>query len=247
MKIALYSDLHLEFGEFAPCPAPADIVVLAGDTHTKGRAVKWAKERFSVPVIVVAGNHDFYGGHVTNVLRHLAEDAEGSNVHFLHRKSVVVGGIRFIGATLWSDYAAVRPAAETLWLAKSAMNDYKKIRAGNHYGKLRPEQCRDFHFDDLLWLKQALVEPFAGPTVVVTHHAPSLRSVPDEFREDPLTGCYATDLEYLFGSNVAVWCHGHIHACQDYEISGTRVLCNPRGYAPDDLTPGFAEPLVFEI
>ena len=46
---------------------------------------------------------------------------------------------------------------------------------------------------------------------------------------------------------VTLWVHGHFHDSFDYDVYGTRVVCNPRGYSPDALNPGFDSDLVIEV
>lgn len=97
------------------------------------------------------------------------------------------------------------------------------------------------------WLTEQLATPFAGKTVVVTHHAPHRLSVPPQYDGDPLTPCYASHLPELVRPPVDLWIHGHIHDSMDYDIEGTRVLVNPRGYKPPDENPAFEPSLVVEI
>ena len=93
-----------------------------------------------------------------------------------------------------------------------------------------------------------LAEPFAGKTVVVTHHAPSSQSVHPRYARDLLTPAFASNLENLVdGNRVALWIHGHMHESFGYEVYGTRVVCNPRGYAPKALNPNFRPDLAVEI
>ena len=68
MRIHLLSDLHNEFSSFVPVLLDCDLVILAGDIDLKSRGVEWAKKTFSVPVLYVPGNHEFYGGHLTHTL-----------------------------------------------------------------------------------------------------------------------------------------------------------------------------------
>ncbi|HHJ15617.1 MAG TPA: hypothetical protein ENJ80_02855 [Gammaproteobacteria bacterium] len=85
-----------------------------------------------------------------------------------------------------------------------------------------------------------LAEPFDGQTVVVTHHAPSSQSVHPRYARDLLTRAFASNLEHLMaGDRAAAWVHGHMHESFDYKVHGTRVVCNPRGYAPEALNPDF--------
>jgi hypothetical protein len=91
-----------------------------------------------------------------------------------------------------------------------------------------------------------LDEPFAGPTVIVTHHAPSLRSCNPAYRDHPVTAAYVSDLEWMLDGRAALWVHGHTHLCVDYEIGGTRVVANQRGY-PHDGVEGFDPGLVLDV
>ncbi len=91
-------------------------------------------------------------------------------------------------------------------------------------------------------------QPFDGKTVVVTHHAPSPRSVHPRYAQDLLTPAFASDLEGLMdASRVALWIHGHTYEAFDYRVHGTRIVCNPRGYAPDQLSEGFRADLVARV
>lgn len=60
MRICVLSDLHLEFEHFEPAELDIDLVVLAGDIHTRERGIRWANEVFSTEVLYVLGNHEFY-------------------------------------------------------------------------------------------------------------------------------------------------------------------------------------------
>ncbi len=104
MRIRVVSDLHIEFGSWAPPPVAADAVVLAGDIHTKGGAVDWALQHFDIPVVLVAGNHDFWGGSLGHTLDSMRKRVAGTHVHVLSDEAVVLQGVRFLGATLWTDY-----------------------------------------------------------------------------------------------------------------------------------------------
>jgi hypothetical protein len=126
------------------------------------------------------------------------------------------------------------------------MNDFAIIQ--NHGQRFTPEEAMQLYAASRDWLTNRLAEPFAGETVVVTHHCPSSRSVPPRFARDLLSPAFASNLEGLMGGDrVTLWIHGHTHDPFDYEVDGTRVICNPRGYAPHDLTPGFRPDLVGEI
>jgi Icc-related predicted phosphoesterase len=264
MKLLVLSDLHNEFEPLAADAefiAQADAVVLAGDIHTKDRSVEWAQSFVndsSKPVILVAGNHEFYGGHFDSTLGKLRERAHGTNIHVLENDIVVIGDIRFLGCTLWTDfrlYASDIAPAICMRDAQSAMQDFRLIRATPSYRKLYPADTVRRHELSRAWLVNTLNEPFDGKTVVVTHHAPSLGSVEAQYEGDSLTPAYASDLERLMGPAVCLWIHGHMHTSFDYTAPadddsnrcGTRVICNPRGYSPRHLNPSFNPGLLVEV
>ena len=96
------------------------------------------------------------------------------------------------------------------------------------------------------FITEELAKPFDGPTVVVTHHAPSWLSVPDKFRE--ASAAYASRLEDLIlDHEPLLWIHGHTHTSFDYKIGKTRIVCNPRGYHGFELNPDFEVNLIVEI
>ncbi len=89
------------------------------------------------------------------------------------------------------------------------------------------------------WLRAALAQSFAGPTVVVTHFAPSLRSADPRYGLVPGTAGFCNALDDCLPQAQA-WLHGHLHAPCDYTAQGIlsdgapwqcRVVANPLGYA----------------
>jgi Icc-related predicted phosphoesterase len=113
--------------------------------------------------------------------------------------------------------------------------------------RLEPQDQLRLHEVSRIFLEDELGKHFDGITIVMTHHAPSLRSLPPGHRRDPLTPAYASDLEHLIERfRPALWVHGHVHSSSDYVIGGTRVICNPRGYA-DEPNASFDPQLVIEI
>jgi hypothetical protein len=127
------------------------------------------------------------------------------------------------------------------------MNDYRRIRVSPAFSKLRPRDILQIHEQSRQWLQAALAEPFDGRTVVITHHAPLARSLPEHRRTDPLSVAYASDLTALIkGGEIDLWIHGHTHHCVDYMLGRTRILSNQRGYV-DEQAPGFRPDLVIEI
>jgi predicted phosphodiesterase len=248
MKLHILSDLHLEFGNFVPPDTDADVVLLPGDIHLGTKGVEWAKATFQKPVVYVPGNHEFFREHIDKLGPALAEAAKGSNVHVLQDAAVVLDGVRFIGGTLWTDFNYSGQQSRAAYAAKNSLADFRLIRTGTNYRKLQPRDVMLKHSRTRQYIEEALRHPFCGNTVVLSHHAPGALSVADEFAEDELTSAYASRLESLFDpAAVALWCHGHTHHSVDYSHNGTRVICNPRGYAPNDLNTDFNPSLVLQL
>ncbi len=249
MKIHLLSDLHLEFEPYPldSAAAEADVVILAGDIHLGIKGVDWANMKFAVPVLYVPGNHEYYQGHLSKTLAKMI-DCCHAHVRVLDCEEFSHQGVRFLGATAWTDFSVIGDARLAMAEAREVMTDFRKIRAGNNYRKLTPLDLFERNRYTRQWLAQKLAEPFAGQTVVITHHAPSLRSIYPNADQQPklIDAAYANAWEGLMdGERVQLWVHGHTHQAMDYEINGTRIVSNPRGY-PDDTT-GFKPDCLLEI
>ncbi len=111
------------------------------------------------------------------------------------------------------------------------MNDFKKIRKEKSYAKMRSIDIAAIHQRSKAWLIQSLSNSVANTNIVITHHAPSIRSIPDIYRDDIICSAYASNLESLIEEHRPnLWLHGHVHNSLDYQIASTRIICNPRGY-----------------
>lgn len=251
MKLHILSDLHLEFSNLSVPETDASVVVLAGDIWIGEAGIGWARETFpDKEIIYLAGNHEFYGQQRPEMLARLRIAAREAGVHFLDNDEVVIGGVRFLGCTLWTDFelfgAEVKPQA--IREGQKFLNDFRLVHEGNEV--FSPMDSIRLHQESLAWLQSELQRPFDGKTVVVSHHSPSEKSIAERFKDSTLSACFASRLDYLFGPPVDLWIHGHTHDNLDYEIMGTRVICNPRGYVrfstgPENLD--FDPVLVVEI
>lgn len=240
MKLHILSDLHLGVqGLERPC-TEADAVILAGDIARPRAAVDWALG-FDKPVLYVPGNHEFYGAHLDEARHELRRLCEGTHIHLLDTGSFVLDGVRFLGATLWTDFrlhGGAAPRAEAIAHGQRFMRDFTHIRAGARPAEaaLTPQDTADLFAAHARWLGEELAKPHSGPTVVITHHAPSPRSIHPRFAGSPLNACFVSDAEHLLeGGRACLWIHGHTHDSFDYLLHGTRVVCNPRGYAKNGV------------
>lgn len=230
MKLHILSDLHLEFSTFEPFKTDADVVVLAGDIGKKSNGIIWAREAFpDKEIIYVPGNHEFYGVQRLDTLSQMRLAAQHCNVHLLDNDEVIIGGVRFLGATLWTDFCLFgSDKKESAMIHGSeGLNDFRLIH--EEVMLLTPARSVELHEQSLAWLTDKLDMPFNGKTVVVTHHLPSDKSVVERFKNVWLAACFASELGHLFGK-MCLWIHGHTHDNLDYEANGTHVICNPRGY-----------------
>ena len=245
MRIRVLSDLHLEFENWKPpkADADADVIVLAGDIHVGVKGIEWARRSFpSVPIVYVPGNHEFYGEHIQGMTQHLLMEGKRLGVDVLDGRSAVVGGVRFLGATLWTDFALCgnNPGAidGAMADAQSGMYDFQVIRCGRNR-KFAPTDARAIHLAQVAWLRGQFADQFDGTTIVVTHHLPHWRSIHSKYEASNLNPSFASDLSNLMGPSVSLWIHGHTHESFDYVVNSTRVVCNPRGYAPMELNEAF--------
>jgi predicted phosphodiesterase len=248
------SDLHLEFTPYVPPRVDADLVILAGDVGKEDRGILWAAKHFTMPVIYVCGNHEFYSRRPMQSIRHAIERAAAKHgIHYLERGRVDLGHVRILGATIWTDLELYERADIARGYAYE-MNDFcGAIAVSDPYDltnrlPFTPDLSVSIHRASVNWLEAELANPWPGKTVVVTHHAPSMRSVSMRFLGDQLNPCYASRLEHV-AEKADYWIHGHMHDSCAYEIGKCRVICNPRGYSdiPENPEAAFNPELVIEV
>ena len=264
MKVSVISDLHLDFADLV-LPG-GDVLILSGDIF---EAKNLKKEMYNPEMILleherqdrrpdrfyrflleecsqkyrktimVMGNHEFYRSLFHKTYEHIKSQLP-DNVHLLEKESLVLDGVLFLGATLWTDMN--KQDSLTLYHMQGAMNDYRQITMLNEstgdYHRLQPEKTVQEHLKTLEYFKTALAENRqreggALPVVVVTHHSPSKLSIKPKYEKDVLmNGAYSSDLSDFILDNpeIQIWTHGHTHDPFDYMIGSTRIICNPRGY-----------------
>lgn len=253
MRLHILSDLHLSVAPLAHPQTDADLVILAGDIARPEAAIAWARG-FDKPVLFVAGNHEFYDGSLDRTLAELRRLSAGTQIRVLERDELVIGGLRFLGTTLWTDFRLDPDAATRATAARTAqklVRDFSRIRIDeNTDAAFSPAHSALQFRRNADWLHTRLEAPFDGPTVVITHHAPSPRSIHPRFAGSPLNACFVSQAEWLLAGRAArLWIHGHTHDSFDYELHGTRVVCNPRGYSPPGRpeNPHFDPGFVVEV
>lgn len=233
MKISFASDCHAEFGDLVLHNTDnSDVLILAGDIvpykylHLIYNMLEIASEEWK-DIIIVLGNHDSYRGNLLKTADKYKDFvAEFHNIHVLNNRYIDIDDTRFIGTTLWTDYFRYNPII--MEKARNCMNDHKYITYTGYRKFLPSDALIEFRkaYD---YIRNNLNH---DKIVLTTHHAPSLRSIPERYKDDDLSGAYASDLEGLFFNNpqIKIAIHGHIHERLDYMVNETRILCNPRGY-----------------
>lgn len=216
-----------------------DVLIAAGDIHDPASAgVRWLAERIDKPIVYVMGNHEWYAHRdAFNVADEAAlarKLADQLGVHLLIDEAVEIDGVRFLGASLWTDYDLYGTRLASMDVAAAMMTDRRVIFPKAGSGPLQPSQAREWHQASTSWLTEQLrPAAFDGPTVVVTHHVPHPRSIAPVYDGDKLNPAFCSDLAWLVeGSGAALWVHGHTHSSFDYAAGGTRIVCNPKGYGP---------------
>lgn len=261
MRLQLLSDLHLETEAFDPEPAPgAELLVLAGDIDRS-----WAGlDRFAgwpVPVLFVAGNHEFDGRELDEAWPALQARCAGLGFTLLEQRCVTLSGqdgrrVRFAGTVRWSDFEAFGPPGHPEHARALRAADYfQRVMCATRGGAVfdaaavRTEAlaCR-------AWLEATLAEPADGrwdATVVITHFAPSLRSADPRFGRQPGTASFCNADDALL-PQCDLWLHGHLHCRHDYRVgwpsgASTRVACQARGLASRGEDAGFEPLRLFEV
>ncbi len=271
MKIQLLSDLHLEsHPDFQPQPLPgADLLVLAGDigSYQHGSQLAARSEpdfglgrfaRWPVPVVFVPGNHEYDGLDFEPTHEQLRQTCQRLGLHWLERETLVIGGVRLVGTTLWTDFESLwqmpglKAETETqrhklLDKAFRAANFYLHKTSTTWHGEpMLAEQVREQARVCQAWLREALAQPFGGPTVVVTHFAPTLASADPRYGLTPGTAGFCNALDALL-PQARVWLHGHLHCPVDTVQSGCRIVANPLGYAKKGEQDGHRPQLLVEV
>jgi Icc-related predicted phosphoesterase len=251
MKIAVASDIHLEFADLIlKNEEKADVLILSGDICTVNAFKHKPKERmvlkdffkrcsFEFPhVVYVMGNHEHYDFDFAKTYDRLkAELADLPNIHVLEKETWEHDGFTFVVGTLWTDMNKGDPL--TMWHCGKAMNDFQVIKNGNrgisgggYISRWAVEDSVEDHKKMLDYIN-IVTQDKSKCYVVVTHHAPTPLSIGSQYKNDYLmNGAFHSDLSEFIVNNpqIKLWTHGHMHSPSDYLVEETRVVCNPRGY-----------------
>jgi len=206
-----------------------DILVLAGDVvtfHDQENArgfFDFVCDHFSA-VYWVPGNHEYYGSDIADKSSPLFERIR-DNLFLVNNDTVVHDGVRLVFSTLWS---RISPPKE--WDIQRCIADFSAIRLRGE--NLTAGNFSLLHEESLRFLKTAIEEGGEEPTVVVTHHVPTLMNYPRIYKNSPLTEAFAVELfDLIADSGVDCWIYGHHHVnTPEFRVGKTRMLTNQLGY-----------------
>lgn len=322
VRMQVASDLHIEFQQRPDfdklvASTSASVLILAGDIGSPklpsyGAFLGAMAARYE-HVIVIAGNHEYYGGtspkaptmaDLALMMREAC--APYANVHLLDDESLVIDSVRYVGSTLWSripaalarrcakddnDYHYIRTSTserdggqddptkekkrpspwtsidtyadgedDQKWRDQSGSAHGGRKTAMSDSGRLTVDDTNALHAAAVEFIENEIADAVAAdnqPVVVVTHHAPSFKSIHKRYATSLLTCAFVTDLERLMQPPVVLWVHGHTHTASDYEVPcdparpeegpSVRVVNNPLGYDEERLHSGYVADKVVEI
>lgn len=243
----------------------ADVCICAGDiANAIDDSIAYLRRYIDphMPAILTLGNHDYFGSSIDFALERARRLVEGTRIQLLENQSVILQGWRFIGATLWTDFAVsvgddehVPPEgrqAKAFELVPWRVLDFHCIfrsdeRRSDENGMVTVQEILERHIASRRFIDQELSMP-VNRTVVVTHHAPLIESFDPRFFGHITNAAFASDLSDLIARRRPhIWVHGHIHRFRDYMADETRVICNPRGYGSEHGISGFRPGFVIDL
>lgn len=245
IKINIYSDIHTEMPAYyldnTQYRQDGDLIILAGDIAHACDAVEVISRLFpGKTVAYTPGNHEYYGmgKSIDDCNAIIAKDVDAYNAQgnghiiFLNDNMSIHDinnvPVRFIGGTLWTDFNLYGNVERDMRLVGMSLNDYRLIRSPD--GAMKPKETLERHWNTRNVIKNVVSSEFDGPTIVVTHHLPSLKAIHPMYKKDRVTAGFASKMDDMFGDNVTLWVAGHTHSSSMFKSKGTLFVCNPEGY-----------------
>lgn len=244
MRLLVASDLHKEFPkQQIPDPPAADtydVVILAGDIAYDNQGITWASRKFpDKQVLYVPGNHEYYKQNIHNSKQRMIEAANAlPNVGLLNPGFTELGGIKFIGATMWSDLnlEGYEPLRDDV--VEGAISDFRVIYDAPGF-PFTAHQMRKLFREEYEFLTSELAHNTCDKVVVITHFVPTQQCVHERFVGSFLNPYFTNDLDHVMEQyKPALWIAGHTHDRYDVQHpSGTRIVINPHGYPGENKEP----------
>ena len=269
MRCRYLSDLHLETQSFDFTLPKGDVLIIAGDLcharcldpkcfdrygiEQRGRVLAFIEQAVKnfTHVLAIAGNHEHYDGVFDNTIELMRLNLPGVTV--LNNQAINIGDVKFFGATLWTDFDG--GSAEVINKVRRRIGDYFFVKkcsgiADTPFVRFQPEDALKEHRTAWNAIKLAATAEPNKQTVIITHHAPSLRGLDGRFAGNGLDTAYASSLDKQIETfqNVPVWVHGHTHIAKSYRVGNTAVRSNALGFASSGkAVSGFSVRAGFEL
>lgn len=239
MKIQVFSDVHNGLNDIRPqdiLSNKADLYLDAGDTGEANDTLKFYKNEFwnNKQVVFVAGNHTFYNTiypETNKFFLKTFKNSTASNITYLNNRYKIFDDVVIIGSTLWTDFKVFDCPASCMKKARWALNDFRYIQITNNL-LFTPEYSANLFKTSMSYISR-IVKKFKNKKIIVlTHHAPSIKSCLNIYKNDLTSSCFVSNLEDFIQqhTNIVAWVHGHVHNHNDYMIGSTRIISNPIGY-----------------
>lgn len=253
MKLTILSDLHIDINhnyDFSNLK-DQEFVIICGDISGNPLNVKhWVNENISRGLFI-EGNHlgyeksgqyqiDFKQG----AQRWLGSQFDGSSgVKYLENDIHIVDDIVFIGCTLYTDFNLYNPTRDPrrqkdyMNIIQSSLNDFRHVmcEVDENIQRVTAYDYLMWHNESITYIEKICQEYPDKKIVIISHHAPSKKSIAPQFQygmESRYNAGYASNLEWLIKKykNIRLWVHGHVHCDNSYKIRQCRVISRPFGY-----------------
>ena len=255
LKIAIHSDLHLEFRRFVPDITDADVVILAGDISNNIQDIEWLynklQQQASIPVLFIPGNHEYYHNDFDEMNLFFKDlDAKYQNFHFMNNRVLPIGEYDFIGSTLWTDFTLGKPVSEAEAIAANAIADFKVICYKNK--PFSTQDCSQLFRESVKELDDLLHYGSDRQKIVFTHFAIDEKCSAEQHRGSELTAYFTANVKYLIEKyEPKVWIYGHTHhnernKPQTFKIGRTTILSNQKGY-PNESIENYQSDYIYEL
>ena len=254
MKIQLLSDVHIEHADYQFQDGGADVIICAGDIGVGISGLKWIETRLPTdrPILYVTGNHEYYRYNLHTLTAELKASVMSPHIHIMDKDVFIHNGVRFLGCTLWTDCLLDGTQEVSKTFIERCLADYyliQKYTEEDEVAIISAADTIEMHHDHLNFLSHELLTKSGADydaTVVLTHHAPSPKSIHSKYEGSHINAGFASNLNWLLETGaVQLWVHGHMHDPFDYKVGDCRVVCNPRGYPTEDN--GFDDRKILEV
>lgn len=242
MRIRIISDIHIDINKNdKPYNFGEDFVVCCGDiSGDRVSTEEWIKSNIKNG-IAIGGNHLGYNevsfdekDSLTYSVQYLQDKFNKSPVYFLENQSVEIDDVIIVGCILFTDFKLFNNEELCKMAAHRGLNDFRYVTVidKNEIRTITATDQQILNKKSREFIEQVCINNPNKKIIVATHHAPSYKSVPAQFKNSMVSAAYASNLEDIIEKydNLKLWCHGHMHENCDYTIYGTRIICNPRGY-----------------